>query len=328
MKSTKLLVLAGLTMALTTGLVACGNAGKGNDNEFTISKRYTDDNVSEIPADAVNQVMFAYSTEAVDVTFNTKLTLDKEGGKYVLYKQIATPETKDEEGNPYQVVNAQYEFKGSFEGNGNDLTLKIPTEARYNCHYPTVLNYQSVEKQTQGWVDVADAPFILTRFNKWYPAKNLGTLDQPVTLNGKTVEFGAVTFVDPGQPSSSQPEQSSQPADSSSAAEVKTPKISVTSDDSSSTLKFFEDKTYTWERQAGANLLTESGDWKFNEDHTMTLSITQDGELKGSVGSTINAENNLVIEYTPIVTGGSYASMLKATFTMAPTQFGQLLIIQ
>ena len=60
----------------------------------------------------------------------------------------------------------------------------------------------------------------------------------------------------------------------------------------------------------------------------MTLSITQDGELKGSVGSTINAENNLVIEYTPIVTGGSYASMLKATFTMAPTQFGQLLIIQ
>ena len=322
MKSTKLLVLAGLTMALTTGLVACGNADKGNDNEFTISKRYTDDNVSEIPADAVNQVMFAYSTEAVDVTFNTKLTLDREGSKYVLYKQIVTPETKDEEGNAFQVVNAQYEFKGSFEGSGNDLTLKIPTEARYDCHYPTVLNYQSVEKQTQGWVDVSQAPFILTRFNKWYPAKNLGTLDQPVTLSGKTLTFGEVKFEEPEQPTSSEPEQSS------SEPEAKTPKITVQSDDSSSTLKFFEDKTYTWERQAGANLLTESGDWKFNEDHTMTLSITQDGELKGSVGSTINAENNLVIEYTPIVTGGSYASMLKATFTMAPTQFGQLLIIQ
>ena len=322
MKSTKLLVLAGLTMALTTGLVACGNADKGNDNEFTISKRYTDDNVSEIPADAVNQVMFAYSTEAVDVTFNTKLTLDREGSKYVLYKQIVTPETKDEEGNAFQVVNAQYEFKGTFEGSGNDLTLKIPTEARYDCHYPTVLNYQSVEKQTQGWVDVSQAPFILTRFNKWYPAKNLGTLDQPVTLSGKTLTFGEVKFEEPEQPTSSEPEQSS------NEPEVKTPKITVESDDASATLKFFEDKTYTWERQAGEHLLSESGDWKFEENNTMTLSITQDGELKGSVGSTINADNNLIIEYTPIVTGGSYASALKATFTMAPTQFGQLLIIK
>lgn len=331
MKKTNLLVLGALAFCASAALVGCNSNSSSveeskPDNVYEINKNYNESNKGDMPADAVNYVMFAYSTEAVNVNFNTKLTLNKEDKSYVLYKQIVTPETKDEDGNTMVVVNAEYEFKGSYTGDSNELTLKVPSAAKYSCAYPTVLNYQSIEKQTQGWVDVKDAPFILTRFNKWYPAKNPDTLDQNVTLSGKTLTFAEVTFPE-DQQSGGDNNQNSQPSGDDTA---KTPKISVTGNNGSAKLDFFEDKTYTWSMEAGGNTLTESGDWKFAEGESvvMTLSITQDGELKGSIDSTLDESNNLVIEYTPIVTGGSYASMLKDTFVMAPAQFGQLYIIK
>ena len=54
------------------------------------------------------------------------------------------------------------------------------------------MNYQSIEKQTQDWVDSSENPTILTRFNKWYPSKASTMVDQPVTLSGDTMEFGEV----------------------------------------------------------------------------------------------------------------------------------------
>ena len=320
MKKTSLLVFGALAFCATAALMGCNSNASKDSNIYEIKQNYNESNKADMPADAVNYVMFAYSTEEVNVNFNTKLTLNKEEKSYVLYKQIVTPETKDEEGNTMVVVNAEYEFKGTYVGDGNELTLKIPSEAKYSCAYPTVLNYQSIEKQTQGWVDVKDAPFILTRFNKWYPAKNSGTLDQNVTLNGKTLTFAEVTFQEE-TPNEDQPNDE---------PNEKTPKISVTGNNGAAKLDFFEDKTYTWSREAGGNTLSESGDWKFEEGEgvVMTLSITQDGELKGSISSTLDESNNLVIEYIPIVTGGSYAEMLKETFVMAPAQFGQLYIIK
>ncbi len=164
---------AALACSAAAALVACG----GGDKEYSVSKAYTESNKSEIPTDMVNQVMFAY------------------GEEYTLYKYIEA--NGENEGKPTVIFKGEYEYYGTYEVDGSDankVTLKVPTSGKVNVWYPTVLNYQSIEKQTQGWVTSTDRPDMLTRFNKWYPAKNAGTVDQPVTLDGKTLTFGEVTI--------------------------------------------------------------------------------------------------------------------------------------
>lgn len=314
--------LAVVLMALP--LVACGKTTepKSDSNVYTVSKHYDDNSVGDIPSDAVNQVMFAYSTEGVNVDFRTTLTLNKEEKTYTLYKQIETPKYTNDEGVEVQNVNAQYEFVGSYTSTSDtELTLAIPTSGKYNCYYPTVLNYQSIEKQTQDWVSSTDYPTLLTRFNKWYPAKNPSTVAQPVTLSGSTMTFGEVTFnttpTDDGKKDTS--------SSSSTPTQEKVAKITAEGTNGSK-LAFYEDKTYVWSRKAGNNNLSEQGTWVLNESHQIVLSFISGEETKTFTG-TLGEDNSQTIEYIPYSMGG-YADQLKDTFTMAVTSWGQLTTIK
>lgn len=185
---------ATIACAGAAALVACGG---GDGGTYSYSKTYDASNKGDIPTDMVNQVMFAYSESEATVT--AKLTLDEDKTEYTLYKSI---EAKGDagDGGMSTVFKGEYEFYGTYDVDGSDakkVTLKIPTSGKTNIWYPTALNYQSIEKQTQDWVTSADRPELLTRFNKWYPAKNAGTVDQPVTLDGKTLTFGDVTITPP-----------------------------------------------------------------------------------------------------------------------------------
>lgn len=308
---------------MTLPLVACGedNTEPESSNVYTISKHYNDDNVGEIPTDAVNQVMFAYS-ETVDVDFKAELTLDVDAKTYTLYKQIVTPEYTDDSGVTMRNTNVQYEFKGSYESTSDtQITLAVPTSGRYNCYYPTVLNYQSIEKQTQDWVSSTDYPTLLTRFNKWYAAKNPSTVAQPVTLSGSTMTFGDVSFTTPDNGGKDDTNDSS----NSGSDEEKTAKITAEGTNGSK-LAFYEDKTYAWTRKAGNNDLSEEGTWALNASHQIVLTYVASDETKTFTG-VLGEDNSQTIEYIPYSMGG-YAEQLKDTFTMSVGTWGQLTTIK
>ena len=207
-----------LTLALVFSMAACGDNGGNTDNNassgsntsnnassggnttggtnsYTITVEYNADNKDQIPEDMVNQVMFAYSD--TNATVETVLTLDSSAMTYILTKTIYTDQIENDEGELDYAFKGEWEFTGSYtvsENDENAVTLAVPTSGKNNIHYPTVLNYQSIEKQTQDWVDSSADPAILTRFNKWYPSKASTAVDQPVTLSGSTMTFGEVNL--------------------------------------------------------------------------------------------------------------------------------------
>lgn len=180
-----LVALAALAM------VGCGksenatSSSKANANEGVYVKEvhYTDDNVGEIPQDAINQVMFAYS-EKVDVTFETTLTLDEDNHTYTLYKLIDPAESTDENGETIKSFKGEWEYTGTYEEvSDNEVLLHAPDTGKNNIYYPTALNYGSLEKQTQDWETSEENPEVLKRFNKWYPVVNDEITDQTVTIS-------------------------------------------------------------------------------------------------------------------------------------------------
>lgn len=330
MKTTRLLNPIILLVSAATLLAACGTSSSSStpvssdvtpvssdvtpsssaeekENVYSLSVHYDDNNKDQIPSDAVNQVMFAYS-ETVDVDFKTDLTLDPANKTYELYKQIVTPERELDDGTRGRTFHGQYKFLGSYEGEGNDITLKAPTSGEANIYYPTVLNYQSIEKQTQGWVSFEDEPVYRTRFNDWYPAKLSEATDQKVTLKGNTMEFEGHT-IDNGE----EPEPS----------EEKTVVISGTGSTLGSTLAFNSDKTYTWSYSVGGRDLTEEGSWTLNESNLIVLTYNDNSNT-----SVLDAEtNNQTIEFTPYSLGG-YAAQMKDTFVFSVGQWGQLTLVK
>ena len=277
-----------------------------SSNVYSLSVHYDDSNKDEIPADAVNQVMFAYS-DTVDVTFTAKLTLDAENKTYELFKQIQTAEMEQEDGTKARNFDGQYRFLGVYEGEGNDITLKAPTGGEANIYYPTILNYQSIEKQTQGWVSFEDEPIYRTRFNDWYPCKLTEAVDQKVTLKAPTLEFEAHEIKGNDEPEPS---------------EEKTVVISGNGSVLGSTLAFNSDKTYTWSYSVGGRDLVEEGTWALNENNLLVLTY---GENVNT--SVLDAEYNQTIEFTPYSLGG-YAQQMKDTFVFAVGQWGQLTLIK
>jgi hypothetical protein len=168
-------------------LVAAGSLAScaAKEEVYTITKDYTSANKADMPKDMVNYVLLAYGSDP-SCNVNAKLTLKNSDKTYTLYKQLITPEIDDGNGNKMVVMNCQYEFYGTFSKSDSTITLTAPTSGRYNVTYPTILNYQSVEKQTQDWVASADYAALLTRFNKWYPYKGTAAVDSVVTVSGST----------------------------------------------------------------------------------------------------------------------------------------------
>lgn len=176
------------------------NTTTGGTDSYTISVVYDAQTKSTIAEDMVNQVMFAYGGGDDGVTVETVLTLDPSAMTYVLTKAIITDEYENEEGEMQRAFKGEWEFTGSYtvsDSDENSIVLLVPTSGKNNIYYPTVLNYQSIEKQTQDWVDSSADPAILTRFNKWYPSKASTVVDQPVTLSGNTMTFGEVDLSAP-----------------------------------------------------------------------------------------------------------------------------------
>lgn len=83
-------------------------------SKFVLSAHYNESTKENIPADAVNRVMFIYGDNA-DVTFKTELTLDAGKGTHQLYKQIYGAGEDAETPN----CNAAYYFRGSYERQGD-----------------------------------------------------------------------------------------------------------------------------------------------------------------------------------------------------------------
>ncbi len=306
MKTKRLvLVLVAIAVAFAAfavvGLTACG----GGANEYAITKAYNADNKSEIPTDAVNQVMFAYSD--TNATFDTKLTLDSSAFTYTLYKSITTDKIEMDDGTKDYAFKGEWEFKGTYtvsETNANEITLKVPTSGRYNCYYPHVLNYQSIEKQTQDWVDSTDYPALLTRFNKWYPSKAAKTVDQPVTLDGKTMTFGEVdlTVTGDGGEGGGEGGSSSQPEDPNAPKVDANAIIGAVSE--GKVISLFADGTYKFEYPQYN--ITETGTWTW-VSHVLTITTAKGTEITAS----FNADYNLAFEY---VTDAS--NMIKANFVL------------
>ena len=336
MKQRKLLLGTTITMLATSlSIVACGggntsspassnNSSNNNSSEatsstsnssteanntYSITKTYTDENKAEIPEDAVNKVMFAYSDD-VNVTFKTELTLDVEAKTYLLYKAIETPPTQTTDtGEKVPTVKAEYKFNGAYTVSGNDYTLAVPTSGQASIFYPTVLNYNSLEKQTSGWVDMETNPVYKTRFNDWYPAKMEEIKDQKVTIEGTTMTFEGHEIKKEGEGEGGETGE-------------KTAVITVTGEQQS-TLTFNTDFSYTWEKEAGGNKLSENGTWALNDVNEIILTCG-DGINK----STLNTEDNSqTLEYIPHTMGG-YAESLKDTFTMSVGTWGQLTLVK
>ncbi len=188
----KILALVGLVSLM--GMCACQGAESTGEaaaeNVYTIEVHYTDENKDEIPEDVINSVMFLYA-ETVDATFTTTLTLDEENGTYVLTKMVDAGE-QEENGETIHPFVGEWEFTGTYEGDGETIVLAAPEEGRTNIQYPTVLNYGSLEPQTQDWVDSTERPELLLRFNQWYPVVNEDVTDQTITLSSD----GTMTFED------------------------------------------------------------------------------------------------------------------------------------
>ena len=189
-----------LTAVMALSLVGCSSSdnatssveGNAKDGVYVKEVHYTDDNVIDIPQDAINQVMFAYS-ETVDVTFATELTLDEKSQTYTLYKLIDPAEMVDENGESIKYFKGEWEFTGTYEMvSDEEVLLHAPESGKNNIYYSTALNYASLETQTQDWVDSDENPEILKRFNKWYPVINDETTDQTVTISAD----GSLEFVD------------------------------------------------------------------------------------------------------------------------------------
>jgi hypothetical protein len=316
----KVFLLSSLLLAAGLGLAACGTA---ENNVFEKNDSYTQANAkTEIPADCVNYVMFAYSTSDFNVVISSKLTLDRKANTYTLYK-LAEASAYNDKSVMADTFKGEYEFYGSFKKNDSkSYTLSVPTSGRYNCYYPTVLNYKSVEKQTQGWVSSTDYPTLLTRFNKWYPAKNEAVIDQPVTLDGTSLTYGEVTMpVTSSAAASSSAATSSVAASSSNAATSADSSASSVdsnviaySEDSGKTITFKKDYTYTWTYDAYK--LSEAGTWSW-ANYTLTTTTP-----KGVVSSaTVNSEDyHIHLSFVPDV-----SSQISCTFVI--TDISKLLAL-
>lgn len=181
-----------LILTATMALIAAGSLAScsAKDEVYTINQDYTNDTKADLPKNMVNYVLLAYGSDA-SCNVNAKLTLKASDKTYTLYKQLVTPEVTDANGNKSVVMNCQYEFSGTYTKSESTVTLAIPSSGRYNVTYPTVLNYQSIEKQTQDWVSSTDYPALLTRFNKWYPYKGTATVESVVTVSGSSFSVAA-----------------------------------------------------------------------------------------------------------------------------------------
>lgn len=311
-KIAAILVAATMATAGASLIAACG----GGNSEYTIKQEYTETNKSEIPADMVNQVMFAYSE--TNATVETKLTLNDGEKTYTLYKSIITDKTEDETGKMDYAFKGEWEFTGTYtvsESNSNEITLKVPTSGKYNVYYPTVLNYQSIEKQTQDWVSSADYPTLLTRFNKWYPSKAETTVDQPVTLNGDTMIFGEVNLTVDAQPETpdDDDDQSGQQEDTSSWGIDESALVSVGADGKA--LNFYSDGTY--KALYNAYNIQEEGTWTADSaTHTLTLKVGDNISATGTVGGT----GGITFTYTFVsVTQASVTQDFELTYTPCHT---------
>lgn len=284
-----------LLCAGTAALSSCG----GGDNVYTIEKTCTA--IEDIPSDAVNYVMFAYGDNPV-INFKTTLTLDDEAKTYTLYKLMSTPETEIN-GEMTMTFKGEYEYNGTYtvdSSDSNKIILSVPSSGKYNCFYPTVLNYQSVEKQTQDWVSSEEYPLLLTRFNNWYPAKNASTVEQPVTLSGKTMTFDKVDTSVPETPKGDDEENKTESPDTPSIADENA--LISAELDGSKVIDLYADGSFKFRYPAYS--IVEEGTWTW-VSHKLTLTIN-DGD---SFVASFNASYNLELEYTSKTT-----SMIKGTF--------------
>ena len=281
-----------LALVLALSMAACGDGDKGGANTYTIKVEYTADNKDTIPGDMVNQVMFAYSdTEA---TAETVLILDPSAMTYTLKKSILAPNPEEE---------GEYAFKGEWEFTGaytvsdsdeNSIVLKVPTSGKNNIYYPTVLNYQSIEKQTQDWEDNTVNPVIITRFNTWYPVKASTAVDQPVTLNGDTMTFGEVDLGSDAE----EPPVETAPADDDPAGDNPPADDAPTVDENAiigavadgKVFNVYADGTYKFEYATYG--IVEEGTWSWAE-------FVFSGETAGGQSFTadMNEDYNLAFTY-------------------------------
>ena len=306
MKFKKLAIFAAAAV-MTVGAMGLISACGGDDDDsssgvYTITVEYTSDNKDDIPSDAVNQVMFAYSdTEA---TFNTELTLDSDTMTYTLYKQIITDEDEDLED---VVFNGQWYFYGSYTVDSDDsdsITLEKPDSGQNSIYYPTVLNYNSIETQTQGWVDSTEDVSLLTRFNKWYPSKASTYVDQPVTLSGSTMTFGDVDLdADTSDDSSDEDSTSTDDTDTDSDLTWDEDAIIGAVSDGK-VISLYSDGTFMFEYSTYS--IVEYGTWTW-ENYTLTVT-TAGGNV--SVAE-FNSDYNL--EFTYVTDASSY---ITATFVL------------
>jgi hypothetical protein len=286
--SRKVFLLSALALASSLALVACGNE---ENNVFEKSASYTQANAkTDVPTDCVNYVMFAYSTSDFNVVISSKLTLDRSANTYTLYKLIEASAYNDSSVMA-DTFKGEYEFSGSFKKNDSkSYTLVAPTSGRYNCYYPTVLNYKSVEKQTQGWVASTDYPELMTRFNKWYPAKNGGVVDQLVTLDGTSLAYGDVSIpttsssADSGNTSSGTVSSSTGTSSSTASGISSQDENTIAyAEDSGKTITLHKDYTYTWTYSAYS--LSENGTWAW-ANYTLTTTTPKGTVSNATVDAT------------------------------------------
>lgn len=304
MKLKRLAVFATAALAATcalTALTAC-DGGNGTDDTYTITQAYTSENKSDIPADAVNQVMFAYSD--TNATFETKLTLNAEDSTYTLYKAIVTDKIENDSGEMDYAFKGEWEFYGTYtvsESNSNEITLKVPTSGKTNIYYPTVLNYQSIEKQTQGWVDSTERPELLTRFNKWYPSKASVTVDQPVTLDGTTLTFAEVDLELPEEePGAGTEEPEETPGETpEEGAPTVDPEALIGAVAGGKVINLYADGTFSFRYDEYG--ITENGTWTW-KDHVLTLTTGKGTEIVAEFNSDYNLAFTYICDASSLIT--------------------------
>ncbi|MFA6829991.1 MAG: hypothetical protein WCR67_04750 [Bacilli bacterium] len=305
-KFSKLISLCAF-LTLSCGAASVLASCNASESIYTIEKGYTVSQIKDIPADMVNYVMFAYgdysdqedSYQVVNV--KTTLTLNPSTKTYELYKMIDTPKVHETDDGMVSTYTGEYYFNGIYEeADKTNITLKTPTSGKYSAFYPTVLNYQSVEKQTQGYVQSTDYPTMMTRFNNWYPQKNTSAVDQGIVLSGKTMTFGSVTMPsdDDKTSTSASTEESTEASTSTELPEG----VILSATDTGKTMNLNKDGTYDF--TYSAYNVTEKGTWTWKE-YKLTVTRADDTAFEGA----FNADYNVALEFT-----SQSSSQLKASF--------------
>ncbi len=303
--------------------------GSGVAGTYTLDVEVLD---AEWYKSVVDSAMWSI-TAGIDAYATDTLTLN-EDGTYVLIKEMgAGPEAIDRWGGGSETNFSRYEYRGTYQANGNTVTLSAATSAalevtQFSMSAEQMGDYsvpytETTDLTTDAGTSTGDITLADIFYGPYIVASDHGNAQQSVTLG--TYEYGTFTFND----ASSEPEDPENPDDPGDVPDTRPSYAFKPGKNEAITFNLYTDGTYTfaWPDQN----VEESGTYTWNRV-TQTLVITDPADKT----TTVTAENGelaftyvysqsdqLTQDYTGSV-ADLEAVICEVVYSMIPTAVGDI----